>query len=377
MLFRRLLTAVAVPCALSIAAGPAAASAPSCSTPEGGWEAACLRALYAGDIGTWPRPHGIDERTDWKEMAPIDSLAADAGDEPRARLGKRLFFDPRLSRSDQISCASCHRPEHGFADSQAQSPGHEGRKGKRNAPTVLGAGHASTLFWDGRAASLEEQAAGPIAHPDEMAMPLDELPAKLAGLDDYSAAFARAFAGEARAGNSGAVSLARIAAALAAYQRTLLPPATRFDRFLAGERDALAAHELVGLHLFRTKARCMSCHDGALLSDNRFHNLGLTWYGREYEDLGRYEVTGDPADVGRFRTPTLRQVGQTGPWMHNGRFPSLRGILNMYNAGMPRPGPVTEAQAHDPLFPVTSELLGTLHLTPAELDALEAFLRTL
>ncbi|ENO86924.1 cytochrome-c peroxidase [Thauera linaloolentis] len=342
----------------------------SCTTSGGAWDAACLRTLYTHDIGEWPRPQGMD-RADWREMAPLSSLRPPATDPARSALGERLFFDPRLSRSDLLACISCHRPSHGFADTQATSSGHDGRLGKRNAPTVLGAAYATSLFWDGRAASLEEQALGPLAHPDEMAMPLAELPAKLAALDDYEAVFARAFGGES------AVTLARIASALADYQRTLLPPETRFDRFLSGERGALDDRELLGLHLFRTKAHCMACHDGPLLSDNRFHNLGLTWYGRQYEDLGRYEATGHHTDVGRFRTPTLRQVAHTGPWMHNGRFPLLSGILNMYNAGMPRPRPANEEQERDPLFPATSELLQPLQLTPAELEALEAFLRTL
>ena len=363
--------------ALSAALGAhAEAPAPLCATAAGGWDAACLRAAYRGEIADWPRPEGVD-RPDWRELAPVSTLPRP--DQPAAlvALGERLFTDPRLSRSDMLACISCHRPTHGFADTQAVSAGHEGRLGTRNTPTVLGAGHASSLFWDGRAPTLEAQATGPIAHPDEMAMPLDELPAKLAALDDYPAAFTRAFGDEPATADQPALSLARIAAALAAYQRTLLPPETRFDRFLAGQRDALDDRELLGLHLFRTKARCMSCHDGALLSDGRFHNLGLTWYGRKYEDLGRYAVTGEPADVGRFRTPTLRQVVHTGPWMHNGRFPALRGVLNMYNAGMPRPKPANDEQARDPLFPKTSELLQPLQLDQAELDALEAFLGVL
>lgn len=367
-------------CALLLAAGGALAApsalhpAVACHDSATGWDMACVRAAYAGEPASWPQPQGVDDGN-WAEMAPIDSLPPSAVDPAQAALGERLFFDPRLSRSDLIACASCHRPTHGFADTQALSAGHEGRLGSRNTPTVLGAGHASSLFWDGRAASLEEQAAGPIAHPDEMAMALDELPAKLAAIDGYPGAFTQAFGAAGKDG--AAITLERITAALAAYQRTLLPPQTRFDRFLAGERAALDERELLGLHLFRTKGRCMSCHHGALLTDHDFHNLGLTWYGRQYEDLGRYMVSGDPADVGRFRTPTLRQVGNTGPWMHNGRFASLRGVLNMYNAGMPRPQPGNAGQAADPLFPQTSTRLQRLELDADELDAVHAFLLAL
>ncbi|MBF0806875.1 cytochrome-c peroxidase, partial [Streptococcus sp. 19428wA2_WM07] len=141
---------------------------------------------------------------------------------------------------------------------------------------------------------------------------------------------------------------------------------------------ALNDRELLGLHLFRTKARCMSCHSGALLTDQQFHNLGLTYYGRKkYEDLGRYLVTGKNEDVGKFRTPGLRGVAQSGPWMHNGLFPQMVGLLNMYNAGMSRPVPQNAQQAADPKFPVTSPLLRPLQLTSDEIIALKSFLEVL
>lgn len=367
--FSVFLLLLAALCAPVAAAQPPVPTADPCRRVDAGWDPACLRAAYGRPPAQWPRPQVADGES-WQEMAPYSALPAPAVPAAEAALGERLFADPRLSRSDLVACISCHRPTHAFTDTQALSSGHDGRLGRRNAPTLYGAAHAPALFWDGRANSLEAQATGPIAHPDEMAMALDALPAKLAALDDYPAAFARAF-------GDGEVTLARIVAALAAYQRTLRPPVTAFDRFLEGDRAALDDRALLGLHLFRTKGRCMTCHNGPLLTDNRFHNLGLTYYGREYEDLGRYEVSARDEDVGRFRTPTLRQVGASGPWMHNGLFRSLRGILNMYNAGMPRPRPADAAQAADPKFPVTSKLLQPLQLDAAELEALEAFLGTL
>jgi cytochrome c peroxidase len=216
------------------------------------------------------------------------------------------------------------------------------------------------------------QALGPLQHADEMAMDVPALPAKLAALDNYRAQFDAAF------GQAGGVTLARILSALAGYQRTLLPPATRFDAFMEGERTALHDRELLGLHLFRTKARCMTCHSGALLTDQQFHNLGLAFYGRKkYEDLGRYLVTGQPQDVGKFRTPSLRGVAHSGPWMHNGLFPQLAGVLHMYNAGMSRPAPRNAEQAADPKFPVTSPLLQRLQLSSDEIIALKSFLEVL
>ena len=365
---RNMLPALAV---LALFAAPAAAAEPQsepCASASA-WDVSCLRRLYSAPLASWPRPR-IEGDGGYREMAPIVPVLPDAVPAPLLQLGSRLFFDPALSASGSIACASCHRPEHAFADTQAISPGHEGRRGRRNAPALVGVAHAAPLFWDGRAPTLEAQALGPIADAAEMAMPLDRLPAKLAALPGYGEAFAAAF-------GDGEVTLARIQSALATYQRTLTPPATRFDEFLRGRADALDARELLGLHLFRTKARCMTCHDGPTLADNRFHNLGLTYYGRKLEDLGRYRVSGDPADVGAFRTPTLRSVAQSGPWMHNGVFTSLRGILNLYNAGMPRPRPANAAQAADPLFPQTSRLLRPLELKEDELRALEAFLRVL
>ncbi|ATE60682.1 cytochrome-c peroxidase [Thauera sinica] len=368
-LFAPLLLSVAL-CAPAAAARPPVPAADSCRGNDGGWNLACLRAAYGRPIAAWPQPQ-VPDGERWQEMAPLSALPVPDAPAGQVALGERLFADPSLSRSNLVACISCHRPGHAFADTQAVSAGHEGRLGRRNTPTLYGAAHAPALFWDGRADSLEAQAVGPIAHPDEMAMALDALPARLAATGDYPPAFERAF-------GDGEVTLARIVAALAAYQRTLRPPVTAFDRFLDGERGALDDRALLGLHLFRTKARCMTCHHGALLTDNRFHNLGLTYYGRsQYEDLGRHDVTGRDEDVGRFRTPTLRQVGESGPWMHNGLFRSLRGILNMYNAGMPRPRPADAAQAADPKFPVTSPLLQPLRLDEAELQALEAFLRAL
>lgn len=369
MAFRFLLLFFLAAPASAAAAQPPVPTADPCLRTGAGWDSACLRAAYALPPAQWPQPV-VPAGETWVEMAPLPSLPAAAVPAAQAALGERLFADPRLSKSDLVACISCHRPTHAFADTQALSAGHEGRLGRRNTPTLYGAADTPALFWDGRANSLEAQATGPIAHPDEMAMALDTLPAKLAALDGYPAAFAQAF-------GDGEVTLARIVAALAAYQRTLRPPVTAFDRFLAGDKAALDDRALVGLHLFRTKGRCMTCHSGPWLTDNRFHNLGLTYYGREFEDLGRHEVSGRNEDVGRFRTPTLRQVGESGPWMHNGLFRSLRGILNMYNAGMPRPRPANAAQAADPKFPVTSPLLQPLQLDETELQALEAFLGTL
>ncbi len=354
---------------LMVMAYPWIAAAGDICRYDTAWDHSCLRQHYAAPIERWPAPR-IEGEGNWQEMAPVSLAAGKPEPEAKRKLGERLFFDPALSASGRISCASCHQPQHAFADTLPITPGHEGRKGRRNAPALIGVGLATSLFWDGRAASLEQQAAGPIADPAEMAMSLAELPAKLEAVAGYLEDFRQAY-GESQ------VTLERIQTALAAYQRTLIPEKTRFDAFLEGQRNALDAQELLGLHLFRTKARCMTCHHGPALNDNQFHNLGLTYFGRKYEDLGRYHVTGKPEDSGKFRTPTLRNVSRSGPWMHNGLFRSLRGILNLYNAGMPRPKPASTEQTADPRFPVTSNLLKPLQLNEEEIRALEAFLKIL
>ncbi len=341
-----------------------------CHSSDGKWNPTCLRQQYAPPIAKWPAPR-VEGNGEWREMAPV-AVPDLQKTVPYAmlRLGIRLFYDPALSRSGSISCASCHRPDHAFADKLAVTPGHEGRLGNRNAPSLVGVSHATSLFWDGRSPTLEQQALMPIADPNEMAMSLTELADKLAAIPGYREDFQRAY-------GDPEISLARIQTALASYQRTLVPKTTRFDDFLRGQTQALNDKELLGLHLFRTKAQCMTCHHGPALSDNKFHNVGLTYFGRKYEDLGRYHVSGDVKDVGKFKTPTLRNVSQSGPWMHNGLFRSLRGLVNLYNAGMPRPKPANAAQAADPRFPVTSDLLQPLKLTEEEMQALTAFLSVL
>jgi cytochrome c peroxidase len=253
-------------------------------------------------------------------------------------------------------------------DGSATSLGIDGQRGSRNAPTVWNAAFQNRLFWDGRAGSLEEQALGPMQDPVEMNAKLDQVVERLNAHPDYKRAFKEAYGSEK-------VSLAELADAIASFERHL-ERKTRLDLFLAGRRDLLSDKQIWGLHLFRTKAKCMNCHSGPLLSDGKFHNIGLTYYGRKYEDLGRYNVSKVTDDVGRFRTPSLRHLKRTGPYMHNGLFSSLSGIINMYDAGGVRPLKKAH-QKNDALFPETSKLLTPLKLTKQEKDALLSFLNAL
>lgn len=331
-----------------------------------------LRTEYSKPPSEWPMPT-LDEGVIHQELGTPGRPSFPEGKEPTAdkiKLGMSLFFDPRLSGSQQISCARCHDPEHGWADGRSQANGVFMTALTRNTPALIGAGHAKTLFWDGRAATLEDQARMVILNPKEMAGNPDEIVGRLnAEKDFYPKRFEAAF-------GDTAITFERVVEALAAFQRGLRVGNSPFDSFLSGKSQALKDDALVGLHLFRTQGRCLNCHSGPMLTDDQFHNAGLTYYGRRFEDTGLFAITKKPEDMGKFRTPTLRNVGNTGPWMHNGLFPRLDGVLRLYNAGMPQPKR-KENQKDDPNFPVTSHLLKPLKMDKQQLADLEAFLRSL
>ncbi|NBT13841.1 MAG: cytochrome-c peroxidase [Planctomycetia bacterium] len=285
----------------------------------------------------------------------------------RQELGRALFFDPRLSASGRVACGTCHKPEHGWAESREVSIPHGAVPG-RNTPTVRNAAFQAALFWDGRAASLEAQAAEALADPHEMAATPAHVIDTIANTPAHRDRYAEAFPGRP-------LEFTAVAEAIACFERTLVGGRSRFDAFLRGDSTALTDPELLGLDLFRREGRCLNCHHGPTLSDGRFHDLGLSFHGRSNEDLGRHGVTRDPADKGRFRTPSLRDVTNTPPFMHTGMF-QLRGVLNMYNAGMAtlKRQPF---ERDDPTFPVKSPLLKPLGLNRQDLADLEAFLGAL
>lgn len=220
--------------------------------------------------------------------------------------------------------------------------------------------------WDGRAGSLEDQVKSPIENPVEMNLHTKLAVRRIAKIKGYRDLFKKAFGNEK-------VSEEKINYAIATFERTLISPKSRYDKFVSGDKEQLSDSEINGLHLFRTKANCVNCHNTPYFSDQKLHNIGLTYFGREYEDLGRYEFTKKNEDVGKFKTPTLREVSQTAPYMHNGLFPHLLGVLNMYNAGMP----TEKRNRNTPMAPQKSEMLKKLDLTDSELTDLENFLLTL
>ncbi|HIB8182058.1 cytochrome-c peroxidase [Elizabethkingia anophelis] len=333
-----------------------------------------LRDLYSGgDKSKWPKPHlFVEAEEDFQDIGPLADMQYPADNpysEDKMELGKTLFFDPRLSKSGQIACASCHNPELGWADGNRVSFGHDRQNGTRNAPTLLNIGFAKTFFWDGRSATLEEQVKAPIENPVEMNLHMSLATKKIRKIKGYKPYFEKAF-------GTTEITEDRIAKAIATFERSLISPPSRFDKFVSGKRNALTDAEVKGLHLFRTKANCINCHNTSYFSDQKFHNLGLTYYGRKYEDLGRYLVTLKNEDVGKFKTPTLREVSENKPYMHNGLFPELANIVMMYNAGMGRETPRGD-QVNDPKFPHKSGMIEKLNMTDEEVFDVVAFLKTL
>ena len=330
-----------------------------------------LRAAYLKPPAEWPKPT-IDAEAKFTELGllpPMEHPADNPFSQEKADLGKQLFFDPRLSGSQQIACASCHDPDLAWADGRTAAFGHGRQVGQRNTPTVMNSGYSKSQFWDGRVYSLESQARMPIVNEIEMHSSPDAIAAAINAIPGYRSQFKAIFGVDE-------VSFDEIAKAIACFERTIVGGRSDFDKFLKGDADALSDAAVRGLHIFRTTGRCLNCHNGPALSDNEFHNIGLTYYGRKYEDLGRYKVTKNPADVGKFKTPSLRNVTKTAPYMHNGFF-ELDGVINMYNGGGPNVQPKDEAQKNDPNFPVKSPMVRKLNLSARDRADLKAFLESL
>lgn len=285
----------------------------------------------------------------------------------KVRLGRWLFYDVRLSGDGKLSCATCHEPRFAYSEQEPVSTGIRGQLGRRKAPPILNAAFAvkPRWFWDGRAASLAEQAKGPIENPVEMGSTLARATAAIARVRGYAPYFRAAF-GDAR------VDIDRIAEAIAAYEATRLSGNSRYDRFDEGELAVFTPEERLGKELFYGRARCKICHAGDQFSDAEFHNSGVGWRGAPAEgpaldgfrDKGRYEVTRDPRDVGAFKTPMLREVSRRAPYMHDGSIATLEEAVQHYaRGGTPNPWLSDEIQP--------------VQLSAAEVAALVAFLKTL
>lgn len=246
-------------------------------------------------------------------------------------LGRRLFYETKLSGDGTLSCASCHNPQTSFSDPRKHSLGFNGQAGTRNAPPVVNAAYVAVQFWDGRAASLEDQAGGPIANPVEMNLSHDVVVSRLEADAEYRAAFAKAF-------GPGPVTIGKVKNALAAFERTLISGNSPFDRYqYGGDKKALSESAIRGLAVFRDtqEGNCAVCHTisdkYALFTDGKFHNIGMSVNEEgELTDLGRYNETKADADRGAFKTPSLRNVARSAPYMHDGSIATLKGVVDFY-----------------------------------------------
>lgn len=324
-----------------------------------------------------PRPDGSRGRERWElENPPVPLPRAPLGTgfdlarsrvaltPEKVRLGRWLFYDARLSRDGTISCATCHRPAQAFSEPTPRSTGIGGQTGARKSPPIVNAGFPifERYFWDGRAGSLVEQAKGPIANPVEMGNTLDGAARAVAAVPGYRRAFRETYGDER-------LDIDRIADALAAYETTRLSGNSAYDRFDAGDETALSPEALQGRDIFFGRGRCNACHLGPNFSDARFHNVGIGYSPRpgpperSFTDPGRYGVTRRLADLGAFKTPTLREASRRAPYMHDGSLPDLAGSIARYVKPAENPW----------LDPVLREA----RLTPRDVPLLVAFLRAL
>jgi cytochrome c peroxidase len=281
-------------------------------------------------------------------------------------LGRRLYFDPALSVDDTVSCATCHHPDFGFADGQSVSTGVGGQKGGRNSPTVFNSAYYTLQFWDGRSPSLEDQAAGPVQNPIEMGHTLLGVELRLSTDQSYVAMFEAAF-------GPGPITYEKTGKAIATFERTVISGNSPFDRWrYGGEEDAVSQNVKNGFEVFQNpeKGNCAVCHEAgeeyALFTDNKFHNLGV---GAQRDgtlaDIGRFEVTQVESDQGAFKTPSLRNIALTAPYMHDGSLRTLKEVIDFYLGG---------GNSNDHL---DAEINVLGHLSGQERDDLLAFLESL
>jgi cytochrome c peroxidase len=294
-------------------------------------------------------------RDPWLRPETAPAPADNAMTPERVALGRALFFDTRLSAKEALSCASCHNPAFGWSDGRATAVGNDMKILRRSSPTIVNAAFNPLQMWDGRKTTLEDQALGPFG-PDEQNLPLDELERRVQSHPGYVHMFERAYPDEG-------ITSTTIAKALASFERTVLSTESPFDRWRGGDEQAVSPAAKRGFELFNGKADCALCHQGFNFTDNGYHNIGLAPQSG-VEDLGRYEQRKIAVLKGAFKTPTLRDVAVTAPYMHNGCYRTLEQVIDHYDRG---------GDDHSNL----SENIRPLHLSVDEKQDLLAFLETL
>ncbi len=244
----------------------------------------------------------------------------------KEELGKMLYFDPRLSGSNWISCATCHNPGLGWSDGLPRTIGDEQKELGRHSPTIINSGYFEVQMWDGRKKSLEDQAKGPIAASVEMNQDYDELIRELKSLPGYVRSFDRVF-------GKNALTIDNIAKAIATFERSVISKNAPYDKYWEGDKSAMSASAVNGMNLFFGKAKCAICHNGPVFTDSGFHNIGVKPAGPLKVDLGRYNESKDDFDKGAFKTPGLRDITKSAPYMHNGSEATLQDVIEFYDRG--------------------------------------------
>lgn len=325
---------------------------------------ACLGALLAPIAFTWAvaGPRDDDGPRPPLGLSPLFWPDENPYTPEKAELGKLLFFDRRLSSDGSVSCASCHDPARAFGDGAANSQGIGGQRGGRSAPTVINRAYSTLQFWDGRAPSLEEQAKGPIANPIEMTIDKDTEQAhrnvvgRLKTVPGYVDRFKKVF-------GTADFTIDHVAQAIATFERTVLSGNSAYDRYKEGDKTALTPAQVRGMDVFFKKAACDSCHLGFNFTDGSYENIGVGM-DKPNPDLGRFLVTHREEEKGAFKTPTLREVEHTGPYMHDGSMKTLEEVVEHYDKGGLE-------------NPQLSKRMKLLHLSAQEKSDLVAFLKAL
>ncbi len=279
-------------------------------------------SLFAVDLSRWAKPDEIPA----PENNPLTK--------EKVELGRLLFFDPRLSRDDTVSCASCHIPYYYWTDRVPKAVGIEGRKGTRNTPTIINSAYLKTLFWDARADSLEEQALGPVEAKAEMDLPADKLVKKLKKIEGYVTLFEKAFPGRG-------ITKETIAEAIASFERTVVSKESPFDRWVGGDEGAISEEAKEGFEIFTGKGHCKSCHNGFNFTNESLNNIALG-----DDDPGAYILNRNPIWRGSFKTPTLRNVAETSPYFHDGSVHTLEEAVYICGNG----GRYKDMKGRSPFF---------------------------
>jgi len=294
------------------------------------------------------RPLGLDLYRPVPEENPLTPA--------KVALGRRLFREKALSRDRSLACVNCHQPKRAFTDGRAKAVGVYDRQGPRSVPTLVNRAWGESFFWDGRIPALEQQVLQPIQAESEMDLSVEEALERLRAKKSYVRLFDRTFGDPVNEEN--------LARALASYVRTIVSGDSPYDRYLFGDASALGEEELAGLRIFRGKGNCTACHTGPTLTDEEFHNTGVAWHDGKFLDDGRFRVTNRPEDRGKFKTPTLREIPRTRPYMHDGSLATLEDVVDFYSDGARK-------------NPNLDQEIRPLHLTPTEKRQLRTFLGTL